>query len=226
MIPIALAPEPPSFKSHVRKRGGVAIQRLLGKPVKAPGRKPKRTFAREADIPSDDFPAYWTETRKTDRKSTLDDLMDAYEQRCMYTAMWIPKATGNPTVDHFVPKSKNWRLVYEWSNYRLSAGCVNAKKGVQEVVDPFNVQPGWFELDLATFEVIRGASAPRAQHALIDTTLPLLNLPECRDQRQDCMEDYVKGPGAGGIDLPYLERRAPFIACELRRQGRLVRGDV
>lgn len=226
MIPVALADEPTTFDRHVRKRGEVAIKRLLGQSVKAQGRKPKITVAREEAIPGDKFPAYWIEARKTDRKSVLDDLMAAYQQRCSYLAMHIPGATGNPTVDHFVPKSKDWRLVYEWSNYRLSAGCVNAKKGVLDVVDPFNVKPGWFELDLATFEVIRGASAPSVQHALIDTTLPLLNLPECRDQRQEYVEDYVKGPGAGGIDLRYLEIRAPFIASELRRQGRLVRGDI
>lgn len=44
-MPVAMAAEPPSFDAHVRKRGADAIQRLLGKPVKAKGRKPKTTYA-------------------------------------------------------------------------------------------------------------------------------------------------------------------------------------
>lgn len=114
-------------------------------------------------------------------------MMQAYDQRCAYLAMHIEQ-TGNPTVDHAIPKSLAWNLVYEWSNYRLCAGVVNSKKGeLLKLVDPISIKVGWFSLDLSTFR---------------------------------------RGLGAGGIDLPYLERRAPFIAGELRRQGQLVRGDA
>ncbi|HEX7837020.1 MAG TPA: hypothetical protein VF469_06125 [Kofleriaceae bacterium] len=111
--------------------------------------------------------------------------MDAYGQYCAYLAMRIERATESPTVDHFVPKERGWRLVYEWSNYRLSAGCVNGAKGAKDVVDPFKVRPGWFELDLDTFYVRRGASAPSAEHARIDETLTILNLRQCIAQRGD-----------------------------------------
>ncbi|MEZ4293976.1 MAG: hypothetical protein R3B70_03285 [Polyangiaceae bacterium] len=227
MIPVREAAEPPSFDSHVRKRGNDAIASLLGKPVKGKrGRKPKKTFAREEDIPPDAFPALWIQPRKTDGKSALDDMMELYGQRCAYLAMYIETATGSPTVDHYIPKSMSWRRVYEWSNYRLSAACVNAAKGVLEVVDPWEVQAGWFELNLATFHVQRGGAAPKVQHAKIDKTLPLLNLRECRQQREEYVMRYRFGPGNKGIDLAYLEDRAPFIASELRRQGQLVRGDT
>ncbi len=226
MIPVSPAPEPSAFDQTVRKRGEVAIKKLVGQPVKAGGRKPGTTYAREADIPADKFPTCWTDARKADGKSALDDLMGLYAERCAYLAMHLERATGSPTVDHFVPKSKNWRLVYEWSNYRLSAGCVNAKKGVLDVVDPFTAGPGWFALNLETFEVTAGAAAPMAGLTTIAATLPLLNLRDCCLQRQAYVEDYRLGPGKGGIDLPYLESRAPFVAAELRRQGRLVRGDT
>lgn len=160
MIPVALADEKtfsPSFDAHVRKRGAVAIQRLLGKSVKAPGRRPKKTYARPEDIPPAAFPTLWTEVREDgDGRSVLDDLMDAYGQVCAYLGMRLERATGSPTVDHFVPKEHDWRLVYEWSNYRLAASCVNGAKGTNEVIDPFEVKPGWFELDLDTFFVRRG----------------------------------------------------------------------
>ncbi len=227
MIEVAEADEPLSFEKHVRKRGEESIMRLLGKPVKGKGgRKPKETYAREEDIPSGKFPALWLELREADGKSTLDDMMDLYDQRCAYLAMHIERATGGPTIDHFIPQARDWRLVYEWSNYRLSAACVNAKKGVLEVVDPFDVQAGWFELNFGTFRVRRGRAAPSAQRTKIDNTLPLLNLRDCCQQRREYVTLYRLGPGNKGIDLTYLEHRAPFIASELRRQGELVRGDT
>ena len=227
MIQVVLANEPPSFGERVRRRGRDAITSLLGRPVKGKrGRKPTKTYAREEDIPSGAFPMLWIEPRKADGKSTLDDMMELYGQRCAYLAMHIEKATGSPTVDHFVAQRKDWRLVYEWSNYRLSAACVNTAKGVLDVVDPFEVQAGWFALDLATFRVKRGHGAPDAQHAKIDNTLPLLNLRECWQQRDEYVMRYRLGPGNKGIDLAYLTDRAPFIASELRRQGMLVRGDT
>lgn len=221
MIPVALAAEPASFKAHVRERGADAIQRLLGKPVKAKGRKPKTTYARPQDIPGDAFPSYWTDVRKHDGKSALDDMMDAYGQFCAYLGMRLERATGSPTVDHFVPKDRCWKLVYEWSNYRLAASCVNGAKGTRDVVDPFKVKPGWIELDLATFLVRRGTAAPAREHARIDATLPILNLRQCVAQRGE----YILAYQAGHIDLRNVERYAPFVARELRRQGALVGGD-
>jgi hypothetical protein len=221
VIPVVPAHEPKSFDTHVRRRGALAVQRLLGKKVKAAGRKPKTTYARPDDIPADSFPAYWTEVRKADGKSTLDDLMGAYGQRCAYLGMHLERATGSPTVDHYRPKQPHWRLVYEWSNYRLAASCVNGKKGTKAVIDPFQVQPGWFELDLDTFLVRRGDRAPSAEHARIDATLSILNLRQCVAQRGE----YITRYRAGEDDLRNLQRYAPFIASELRRQGRLARED-
>lgn len=176
MIPVTLADEPASFDAHVRKRGADAIKRLLGKPVKQRGRGPSRTYARADDIPPDKFPAYWSEKRKSDDRSALDDLFDAYDHRCAYLGLRIERATGNPSVDHYVPKERDWRLVYEWSNYRLCAASVNGAKGTRLVVDPFEVKAGWFVLDLDTALVRRGDDAPRKRHRRIDATLRILNL--------------------------------------------------
>ncbi|WP_441289655.1 hypothetical protein ACSRUE_02760 [Sorangium sp. KYC3313] len=108
MIRVVLTAEPTSFEKYVRKRGNEAIARLLGKPVKGKGgRKPKKTYARQEDIPPKKFPALWIQPREADGKSTLDDMMDLYGQRCAYLAMHIEKATGSPTVDHFIPLCAN-----------------------------------------------------------------------------------------------------------------------
>lgn len=214
MIPVELAEEPLLFDSHVRKRGAAAIHRLLGKRVKGPGRKPKKTYVRAEQIPPGRFPEYWTEVRKSDDKSTLDDLMDAYGRWCAYLAMRLERRTGSPMVDHYVPKERNWSLVYEWSNYRLCAACVNGAKGTKDVIDPFEVKPGWFELDLDTYLVRRGSAAPSSKHGRIGETLSILNLRQCIQQRRQYIESYR----AGEIELREVERYALFIASELRRQ--------
>ena len=220
MVPVALAAEPNTFDSAVRQPGLSAIDELVGRPprLNRPGPRRRKVANTEAQIPPGKFPPFW--------RDALDDMMESYERRCAYLAMFIEE-TGGPTVDHVVPKSLAWDLVYEWSNYRLCTGIVNSKKGeLLQLVDPVEAKLGWFELDLTSARVIRGVSAPQAQHQRIDATLPLLNIRDCCAQRTRYVEEYRRGPGSKGIDLAYLEHRAPFIAAELRRQGQLVRGDV
>lgn len=52
-------------------------------------------------------------------------MLEAYERRCAYLALYLEHATGNPTVDHVLPKSRVWDQIYEWSNYRLCAALIN-----------------------------------------------------------------------------------------------------
>lgn len=220
MIPVKLAAEPDDFDRNVRQKGLAAIDELVGRAPRTKRRGPRRPKVadKKSDIPADKFPPFW--------RDVLDEMMDAYHQRCAYLAMFI-EATATPTVDHVIPKSLAWDQVYEWSNYRLCAAVVNSKKGdLVGLVDPVDVKVGWFALDFSSFWVVRGRAAPRSLHKKIDDSLALLNVRDCWRQRQQYVEDYQRGPGKGGIDLPYLERRAPFIAAELRRQGMLVRKDA
>lgn len=173
----------------------------------------------ETAIPPDEFPPYW--------RDALDDMLESYERRCSYLALYIEHATGSPTVDHVIPKSRAWDQIYEWSNYRLCAALINSAKGnLITLVDPFAVRRGWFALEFVGFQVVPGPRAPASRRKRIDATLYVLNLPECLKARAEYVVNYERGPQRGGIDLPYLERRAPFIAGELRRQGRLLRGDT
>lgn len=221
MIRVDLAPEPADFDIRVRLRGLSAIDELVGRAPRIPHRRKRRAKVanQESEIRSRFFPTFW--------RDAIDDMMVAYERRCAYLAMIIEE-TGSPTIDHVIPKSVAWDQVYEWSNYRLCAGVVNSKKGdLIGFVDPFEAHTGWFELNLTSYRVVRGRSAPESMHKLIDATLPLLNIRDCCVQRKQYIEQYRRGPGPGiGIDLAYLEYRAPFIARELRRQGQLARGDI
>ena len=221
MIPVAPAPEPADFDRKVRQPGLSAIDEMVGrKPrLKRPGPRREKIAAREADIPADKFPPFWREA--------LEDMLERYERRCAYLAMHLHHATGNPTVDHFVPKSSAWDQVYEWANYRLCAGVINSNKGeLVSVVAPFKVKQGWFALSLDTCRIGQGPRAPQSQSTRIAATLPILNLRPCVKAREEYLRRYELGPGHRGIDLAYLEDFAPFIASELRRQGRLLRGDT
>jgi hypothetical protein len=224
MIPVTLAPVPPDFNAKVRHPGLRAIAEMVGKAPqyrRTAGKKHARlaNVTQEQDIPADKFPPYW--------RDVLPEMLAAYERRCAYLAMYIHHATGNPTVDHVVPKSYAWNQVYEWNNYRLCAAIINSKKGaLLTLVDPFAIGPGWFALNLNTLHVEQGPAAPQPEWARIDATLPVLNHRLCMQEREEYVRCYRLGPGAGGFDLAYLEYRAPFIASELRRQNQLVRGDA
>jgi hypothetical protein len=219
VIPVALAPKPATFDAKVRQKGEAAMLELIGKAPAAPrrGRRRKAVASRRDQIPADAFPPYW--------RDVLDEMRVAYEGRCAYLAMYIEPATGSASVDHVVPRSRSWRLVYEWTNYRLAANLINSKKNDLELVlDPVAIGPGLFALDFLSMEVVQGPAVTASQRKEVQGTIDVLglNLQDCIDQRSEYYLDYK----SEDILLRWLERRAPFIAQELRRQGKLNPGDA
>ncbi len=213
MIRVAPAPEPTGFDARVRKPGLSAIDELIGLAPRVPRRgRRRRPVARERRrIPGSAFPPFW--------RAVIPELRQAYQGRCAYLAMFIEPGTGLSTVDHFVPKSKDWRQVYEWSNFRLCAAVINGTKGDRALLDPFEVGEGWFALELVSFQVVVGPAAPAGKIASIRATIrdSGINARECCALRQQYVTDYEQGE----ISLRFLERRAPFVAAELRRAGRI-----
>lgn len=215
MIPVKEAPEPRDFEAKVRRPGLRAIGEMVGKAPSVPRRgKPFAKIAdRESDIPPGAFPPYWREV--------IDDLMAAYHEVCAYSGFRIHQVTGAPAVDHFVPKSQNWRLVYEWSNYRLCCALMNARKGEsRDVVDPFRIRHDWFHLDLDLgFEVSPNPGLPKVDQDRIQATISRLKLNDgyCREQRRKVAQGYR----CGKVSLQTLREEAPFVAYEIHRQGRL-----
>ncbi len=212
MIPVQPADKPDNFDAMVRNPGLRAIMRRVGVKVPGGGRPPKKIYARPEDIPSDEFPKLW--------RASIPDLMRRYKNLCAYTALFIEDGTGDATVDHFVPVSVDWRGAYEWPNYRLACGQVNTNKDVATPLDPFDIKEGWFELELVEYQVVPGTGIVDPLHTQIKTSIDDvlgLNDVEFRRQRSTYADDYL----VGHISLDYLERRAPFVARELRRQGKL-----
>lgn len=220
MIHVDPAPEPAGFDESVRRPGLDALAELVGdKPSRRrPGPKRKPIAQRREDIPSREFPQFWTEVRR--------DLSVAHRGICAYSAMRIAKGHPCGTVDHFIPVSASWQGAYEWSNFRLACAEANTWKGVHLLpFDPFALPDHLCALEFVFLQVIPGEAAQgedvaRVNH-MINTQLRL-NDRIFLQAREEYFEDY----SAGRTDLGFLERNAPFMAMELRRQGRLLRGDV
>ena len=206
MMRVIPAPEPDTFDERVRQPGLRALDRLAGKLSVA-----------KSEIPSSEFPDYW--------RRSLDDLLAAYHRICSYVCLYIPRGTGARSVDHMVPKSTAWDRAYEWDNYRLACALMNSRKSdAASVLDPFEVEDGWFVLELVAFQVLPadGLAGPTAA-AVKDTIKRLrLNDEECCGAREEYAEEYW----SENVTLDYVTRRAPFVANELRRQNRLRKPDA
>jgi hypothetical protein len=219
MIRVALAPEPPHFTRRVRRPGLSAIAELVGEAPDPPRRGPRRkkVAERREEIPAQAYPPFWREV--------LPDLLTSYRHICGYTSLYIERVTGAASVDHRIPKARAWDKVYEWDNYRLACALMNSRKGEAEnVLDPFEVGDDWFSLELVSYRILPGLGAVGEIRVRVEETLCLLGLNDeiCRKARQEYGDCYMKGE----IPLSYLERRAPFIYRELRRQGMLLPGDA
>ena len=219
MIRVSLAEEPPEFDSNVRQPGLDAIRELVGQKPNArrTGPKRKKVARRPQDIPARLLPPFW--------RNALPWMCESYQRICAYLALYIEPVTGSATIDHFVPISQDRELTYEWSNYRLACSLINARKGTARVLDPFDIQDDWFALELVTYQVVPGPGAPGASVMQVEETIEILRLNdiECCTAREEYVEAYFDEHA--GIPLSYLERRAPFVARELRRQRRLRDGD-
>lgn len=218
MIPVIPAPEPARFDEVVREPGLSAIAELVGEPalIKRRGPKRKAIADRREDLQSKHFPAFWQEA--------TDDLLAAYNRICAYACLYIERITGMATVDHWAPKSIIWDNVYEWENYRLACSLMNSRKNVyDDVLDPFSVNDGMFSLDLVMLKAMPGPNAGEQQQAVIDT-IQRLGLDGV--DYTEALEEYYHNYLDGHIDFHWIEKRAPFLARELRRQGKLLPGDV
>ena len=210
MIPVKPAPEPTDFDRTVRQPGLRAIAELVGE---APQRHAGKAFDQVADsrdmIPPASFPPYW--------RGALDGLQAAYDRVCAYLCVRI---STDPSVDHYVAKSRRWDLVYEWSNYRLACAAMNSYKGEYgDVLDPFELQDGWFALELVEFQVVPGAGLADSDADRVQATIRRLRLNVPRFCR--IRAEFAEARWSGAITDAYLARHSPFVARELHRQGRV-----
>jgi len=193
VIPVREQPEPPNFSVEVRIPGQTFLKRIP-KPT-------SKQFNKER---------HW--------RNSIDDLYRLYNGLCAYSAHWIPRDVGRATVDHFIPKETAPDLAYEWRNFRLCSEKLNNNKGnLLDVMDPFQIKPGWFVIDFPTFFIKAEARLPQYLKDRIDQTITCLGLNDDDhfvQERANLTKLYCDGE----ITFGFLEKRYPFIAYELQRQ--------
>lgn len=191
VIRVTLQPEPIGFDANVRKPGMkfLAINH-------APSIKDFKNYT------------YW--------KWAAADLHAAYRGICAYTCFYLPPPG---TIDHFFPKSRRPNLAYEWSNLRLASHRVNGYKADRmDIVDPCDVEPGWFIMDIPSCLVRPGPGIANQVAEQVENTIRILRLNDDDafvQERCNLMLEYAEG----NVSLDFISRRYPFLAVEITRQG-------
>lgn len=199
MIPVIEQPEPASFAENVRKKG---LSHLVKKGI--PLNQPLPAKA--------DIEPYW--------RACLTDLHQAYGGICAYLCAYIERGLGAASVDHFVAKSAEASLAYEWKNYRLACSIMNSRKGVyDDVLDPFSLPGHLFRLELSTGHIYPdpGLNPELMKDAQATINRLALDDQQCRKVRTDWYQEYLE------YELPsdYLKKKSPFVWYEANRQGLL-----
>lgn len=139
---------------------------------------------------------------------------------CAYLGVYFERITGGGSVDHFVPKSQRADQAYEWLNFRLACMTMNSRKGdVEDVLDPFDVQEGWFRLELVSGRIYPDSELPESLKAGVQAAIDRLGLddPACREIRTRHFDELRNE----SYTESYLKRISPFVWHEARRQGLL-----
>lgn len=188
MIPVPNPiPEPEGFHERCRELGNAWLQR--NPDAKRP-------------------PDYWSPFKK--------HLEEGFSNRCGYGAIFI----NYGTVDHHISCYEDITKAYEWSNYRLVDGWMNSSKSNKDsslLLDPFEVEDGWFEILLPSLQLVVSNDIPdefreRAEYTI--NNLPLRDDERIIRQRRRWYELYQQGE----FSLETLRKFAPLIAKAVDNQ--------
>ena len=194
MIPVIKQKEPQAFNNDVRIPGLKYLQKNQ--------RPNSKEFNRHA---------YW--------RKISPELYQLYNGICAYTGMWFANNIGS--VDHFIPKSRNPLLAYEWDNYRLTTQKMNNTKGDEiDLIDPFDVKFAWFVLDLNTYLIKPNEILPDSEREKITRTINVLRL-NSDDDRVESRREIIQGYIDKIFDIEFIKEKYPYIAYEIERHGLL-----
>lgn len=163
------------------------------------------------EVPSE-FP--W----KTLWTKCLEDLYDNHDGICAYTGAYFEYSDGAGTVDHFFPKKHFPLEAYEWDNYRLATRQRNSYKGdFDDVLDPFLVRNGWFQIDFVTGSVIPNPEIDEVTKKQVIASRNRLRLNDLRLRQRRV--DWFSEVESGVKTMADAKRYYPFVYEELIRQG-------
>jgi hypothetical protein len=190
MIPVKPQPEPQNFTQCV-KTPGIEFLKHIPKPTL------KQWNGHE----------YW--------RRVLPDMRKAYKGICAYSAQWISD-NGSDSIDHFLSKSSQPNLAYEWGNFRYASLKFNSRKGIHVILDPFTLAPDWFILEFPSLLLKPNAGLSAKDKSAVQHTIDVLRLndEDCIDSRRSWLEHFYLGQ----FPFAHLQDMMPFIAYELQRQ--------
>ena len=140
-------------------------------------------------------------------------LADGFANRCGYSAMHEPVGT----VDHYRSYTTDPHLTYEWTNHRFASQWLNSSKGSGEVLDPYEIGEGWFEILLPSLQLVPTDKIPLEVRTRAEATfrrLPLGHDERIVKQRRRWYQQYQDGK----LSLEGLSDNAPLIAAAVRKQ--------
>jgi len=148
------------------------------------------------------------------------ELWEAYSGICAYLCVYFEWRLGAHSTDHFVAKSRNAGLAYEWSNYRLSClGANRNKNRFDDILDPFDIEPDTFVLNLVSGAVKPNPRKPEHIRERARATINRLRLdePEANEMRARNFQEYMENH----VSSEHLNGHSPFVWHEARRQDLL-----
>jgi len=144
-------------------------------------------------------------------------LAEGFRQLCAYSAMYEPVGT----VDHFVSVEEDRSRAYDWSNYRFCSHWLNASKQSLpsgEMLDPFLVDDGWFEVLLPSLQLVVTDQVPHEFRERAQRVIERLHLRDDERvlaQRREWYRMYQEGE----LNLDGLRKKAPMIAAAVDKLG-------
>lgn len=201
MIPVQRKAAPKGFHAKVY-RPGRSWLKSNQLPLRGP--VPKDTNGKSIELSP-----YWREC--------LDDLDRRYGSICAYVSIYIHPVTGSRSVDHFIAKSVAIEHAYRWSNFRFACMRVNGRKGIyNDVLDPFEIQPETFFLNLSTGKIYPNPNLAQAILLKAESTILRLGLDKagCRTARLEFFDDYHRK----ACSEEHLKKHCPFVWYEVHRQ--------
>jgi hypothetical protein len=132
--------------------------------------------------------------------------------------------SGKGTVDHFLSISNHPDKAYLWENYRFASDDMNRKKRTldDQVLDPYEIGEGWFELDLQSLRMVATDKVPPHILQKAAFTLKRLGLEDDEDVIREregwkrTFEDLVSQANWSGLDT--VRHLYPLMADAVERK--------
>ena len=176
-------------------------------------------FAEKAETPGNS----WLDTNPDKRPKDFCApfkwaLVDGFRNLCACSAMYEPVGT----VDHFVSCDEDRSKAYEWENYRYCAAWINSSKLKERaacLLDPFEIEDGWFELHLPSLQLRVSDAIPDEQRVRAEYVLDRLHL---RDDERVMRQrhEWYRMYQCGELAKVGLEGKAPLIADAISKHER------